>query len=335
MRMAVTGATGFLGSYVVAEALRGGHEVVAFARPEADVTRLSWHDHKTVDVVRQDLRRPNGLEDVVAGVDVVVHLAAVKSGDFSEQFAGTVVATENLLAAMEAADLRRLVLVSSFSVYDYHRLAAGDLLDETSPVEARPLDRDDYAQTKLLQEELVWHFADEGRGRITVVRPGLVYGRDNLWHACLGAEMGEAFLRIGGSGRMPLTYVENCAGAIVAAAERDEAVGQVVNVVDDDQPTRRRFIRALLAHDPAPPKVVPVSWRGLRALAGLAWWVDQRLLGGRALLPGLLVPVRLDARFGPLRYSNDRAKGLLGWTTTYGWEEAVARSAGDDDLLGV
>ena len=64
-----------------------------------------------------------GLAEALAGHDVVLHLAAAKSGDLYAQYAGTVVATENLLTAMTDAEVKRIVLISSLSVYDYLQIA--------------------------------------------------------------------------------------------------------------------------------------------------------------------------------------------------------------------
>ncbi len=75
-------------------------------------------------IVQADLRSRRGLTEAVTGHDAVLHLAAAKSGDLYAQYAGTVVATENLLAAMTEAGVRRIVLVSSLSVYDYLKLRA-------------------------------------------------------------------------------------------------------------------------------------------------------------------------------------------------------------------
>ena len=246
--MAVTGATGFLGRYVVAEALRRGHEVSAVVRPSADGLAVPGPGHPALRLVRDDLRRPTGLVDALRSVDVVVHLAAVKGGDFADQFAGTVVATENLLGAMSEAGVDRMVLTSTFSVYD-HRGSHGTV-DESTPLEAEPLLRDGYAQTKLLQEQLVRRFETEDGGRLTVLRPGIVYGREELWHSCLGVPAGDRFAVIGPAGVMPLAYVENCADAIVTSGERDDTAGVTANVVDGDLPTRWRFARELRALDP-------------------------------------------------------------------------------------
>ncbi|MGP1375879.1 MAG: NAD-dependent epimerase/dehydratase family protein [Almyronema sp.] len=326
MKLLITGASGFLGQAVVTAALQHNHQVVALIRPKTDATRLPWSEHSGVDLVRLDLRQRRGLADALAGCDAVIHLAAVKSGDFYDQFAGTIMATENLLNAMTDAGIKRLVAISTFSVYDYLQLPQGALLDENAPIEDEPGDRDGYAQTKLIQEQLVRDFQHQQAAEVTIIRPGMVYGPDNLWNPCLGAEFGSRFLRIGFWGQMPLTYVENCAEAIVLAAEKEAAIGQTINIVDDRLPSKQAFTQALLKHDPNPPKVVPVNWGLMQLLANAAWFVNQKLLNGQARLPGLLVPAKLHGRFRPHRYSNQRAKQLLGWSPQYSLEEAIIRS---------
>jgi len=93
VRLLVTGATGFLGRRVVADALRRGHTVRAMVRPGFDGASLP----PQVEIIRADLRDPHSID--VAGVDAVLHLAAAKTGDLYSQMHTTVVGTENLIAA--------------------------------------------------------------------------------------------------------------------------------------------------------------------------------------------------------------------------------------------
>lgn len=335
MKLFITGASGFLGKYVVAEALRQGHEVKAVIRPQSSVESLPWHQHPRLDIARLDLRSKRGLEEALADVDAVIHLAAVKAGDFYAQFAGTVVATENLLAAMAANQVNRLIAVSTFSVYDYLAMQPGQVLDETSPIEDEPLERDEYAQTKLIQEELVREFEASG-GLVTLLRPGMLYGRECLWHALLGAQLSDTrWLKIGGGATMPMVYVENCAEAIIASLTAEAAVGQVINLVDDEPPTQDAYIKALTSVADTAPQLIPISWLAMKGLCSLAWWVRQGPLQGKARLPGILVPSRMHARFKPLQYSNRRAHELLNWHSHYGLEQALARSCSDENLLQV
>ncbi len=331
MRLYITGATGFVGDAVVAEALARGHEVVAVVRPASRRSPAESADPGAVITeARVDLRSADGLAESLEGVDSVIHLAAAKAGDFHTQFAGTVVATENLLTAMARAGVGQLVAISTFSVYDYLALSPGALLTEESPVDTDPGLRDEYARTKLVQERLYREFSVIDGREVTILRPGMIYGADNLWHALLGAELGPRFLRIGSRATLPLTYVENCAQAILDTAEAlaarpDELAGQTINVVDDDLPTQADYAEQVASRIETPPTIT-IPWPAMNAATTVLKEANARLLGGRAKFPGIAVPDRLHARFKPLRYSNEKARRLLGWSPRYSLSEALDRS---------
>ncbi|HEX4796930.1 MAG TPA: NAD-dependent epimerase/dehydratase family protein [Humisphaera sp.] len=327
MKLLVTGAGGFLGRYVVAEALRRGHAVRAMVRGSSE--GLAGLDHPALELVKADLRSRRGLTDAVSGVDAVLHLAAAKSGDLYAQYAGTVVATENLMAAMTEANVRRIVLISSFSVYDYLKAKSFSVLDENSPIEKDAFDRDEYAHTKLVQERLVREHASAAGWGFTILRPGVIYGRNNLFTARIGVNAGRFWLRIAGFARLPLTYVENCAEAIVLAAERDAALGQTLNVVDDDMPTQRKYAAMARARLSPKPLIVPMPFAIIWFLAGMGVVTNRLLFRGRAKIPGIFVPARLAARCKPLRFSNQKIKQVLGWKSRYAMGEALDRSVSD------
>lgn len=336
MKLLITGASGFLGQYVVAEALRRGHQVKAIVRPVTNIEKLSWHDHPNLALVRLDLRRKDGWIEALEGIEAVIHLAAAKSGDFYTQFAGTVIATENLLDAMKAANVLRLIAISTFSVYDYWNLPIGSVLNEASAIEKNPLERDEYAQTKLIQERLVREFEQENNAPVTILRPGMIYGRDALWNPCLGAELTDTlWLRIGARAQMPLNYVENCAEAILLAAEKESAIGETVNLVDDHLPTQREFAKKLFAHQKDFPRMIPLNWTVMRGFTWILWLYNKTVLKGQAKFPGIFVPAKLHARFKPLTYTNDRAKQVLHWVPRYSFDQAFDRSCSSIDLLSV
>lgn len=328
MKLFVTGANGFVGTAVVECALERGHELVAMVRPSTKLDQIAWAKAPGVSVVRGDLRRRGDWEQGLAGCDAVLHLAAAGSGDFYTQFAATVIGTEHLLAAMAAADLLRLVHISSFSLYDYRAVRDGDPLDEASPIEARPLDRDDYLQTKLMQEEMVRRFEREHGAKVTILRPGAIYGPGKLWNAGRAIRLsGSVWMAFGRSSIQKLTYVENCAEAIVLAAERAEAIGRTLNIVDDDLPTQREYESAMRrAGFDDLGRTVSVPVRLVRAVATSLAAINRWRFGGRAKLPAFVVPAKMESQYRPLRYPNAAAKRVLGWQPRFTLDEALRRT---------
>lgn len=107
--LAITGATGFVGSAVLAEALMQGHRVKALARREQPAL-------EGVEWVRGDLDATAALTALVAGADAVIHVAGLtNTPDPAEFTAANVTGTANVIAAMKGAGARRLVFVSSLS----------------------------------------------------------------------------------------------------------------------------------------------------------------------------------------------------------------------------
>ena len=112
MRTLVTGATGFVGRYLVRELLERGHQVTALVRPSRSLPP-GWAARGVVRL-GVDLRHPSeALGKSIAGADAVFHLAATTAGSWRAMFDATVLSTENLIEAMRAAGWRgRLVHVS-------------------------------------------------------------------------------------------------------------------------------------------------------------------------------------------------------------------------------
>lgn len=307
MRVLVTGAGGFLGRAVVAAAARAGHEVVAMVRPASPAEPTPG-----VEQVAGDLRQPGTWCDALSEVDAVVHCAAA-FGDLASQLAGTVLATENLLAALPAR-ARRFVHVSSLSVYDFDAPRLGGTLDEVIPLERAPLRRDAYTQTKLLQERLVRDHAAAQALELVVVRPGAIYGPGKDWDAGTGLKAGRFDLIFAPLSRMRLIHVDNCAEAIVAALTVPVTAPVVVNLIDPEQPTHWRYHGLARRAGVATGTAVPVPYWLVCALGLSARLASRLFFKGRARLPELLDPPRQRVRWRPLRYPSARAREALAWT---------------------
>lgn len=300
MRVLITGGTGFIGSQVASAARARGHEVALLARREASAQ---------LPLIAHDLARPDGLVERLSGFDAVIHCAASMGGSEQEHRSSTVDGTQNLVTAMEAARVRRMILVSSFAVYDYASLPVNSLLTEDAPIDPNGHVRGPYIAAKREQEHIV---ARSGL-QWTVLRPGLVYGRGRTWFYHLGARLPGLWVTLAGSATLPLTHVENCATAIASALDTPGSVNTSINVVDDALPSRAEYVQWLAGHESPPPRIRDVPWSVLNAASRGAWMITHRLLRDLVRPPGSLHPEVLAARCKPLRYDNSRAHRLLAW----------------------
>ncbi len=351
MTLLVTGATGFLGQRIVAHALERGHHVRVVVRPGRDISGMPWAGKPGLDIVEIDLatdsavgKLAGALLDGNAGERVVIHAAGAMVGDDAIQRTETVEPTRRLLQAMRQAGSRRLILLSSLSVYGYAALPDGAQMDETTPTEPDPADRDAYCRAKLAQEALALDAAQRHGLLVTALRPGMIFGPGRLWSARLGVAKGRLAILLGGNAALPVSYVEHCAESVVLAAEREtvssdvyaEADGagrlgafEAINVIDDDQPTQRRYAALLRKHaDGAPAVLFRLPWGAIRRVAQATALLGLLVPKLVSRLPGILRPASLHARIKPLRYSNHRLHDRLGWSSAVDCERAVVASTG-------
>ncbi len=211
MKLLVTGANGFLGRRVVAAALAAGHDVRALIRSATSQASLGWDDE--VDLFRADLRGGCDLRPAFDAVDAVIHLAAGVSGTEDQQFQSTVAGTERLLEAMAECDTKRIVLASSFYVYDWQR-ARGEISEQT-PVIANPYVRDGYTIAKVWQERVTRRFARQHGWDLVVLRPGFIWGTGNELPGRVGLSLGRWLVVVGPLSDAALTHVDNCAAYFV------------------------------------------------------------------------------------------------------------------------
>lgn len=316
MKVVVTGASGFLGRYMVLDALRAGHAVRALVR-EGTTVPATWPSE--VEIARGDVGDLTSLRAAVKDQDVVVHLAAMVGGGDADQFAVTVAGTERLLTALKDSSVSRLVLASSFSVYDWS--CEGPVLDESTPVDARWWERDGYAASKIWQEKIVREAAEAAAWDLVVLRPGFIWGPEKPECPGVGEELGPVMLVIGWRTVLPLTWVENCAEAFTLAVTAAVSSGTTVNVVDDDLVTAREYAAASAARLGHRTRVV-LPYSAARGISRLAKATSRRLFADGGRLPSVLEPRKFQARFRPFAFPNDCAKAALGWSPRISWAQA-------------
>ena len=231
-RVLVTGSSGFIGSHLVQELDERGVEVTAVdcRGPRFDdLPETATGRHVRLDLLKDDL------DDVVAGCEVVFHLAArpgVRGSwgeSFSDYLTTNVQATQLLLEACRRHEVHRLVFASSSSVY-------GDAIGPScEDDECRPMSP--YGVTKLAAEQLCLSYARRKDSALSVValRYFTVYGPrqrpDMAFSRMLFAAYSGMPLTLYGDGtqRREFTYVSDVVAATIAAADAD-AKDEVINV---------------------------------------------------------------------------------------------------------
>ena len=317
MKVLVTGSGGFLGRHIVEALVKRGHAVRAMVRPHSAAP--SWPAE--VEIVRADLRAPGDLQAALAGVDAVIHAAAATSGSEDAQFASTVVATENLIKAILASQTKRLVLISSFVLYDWDR--AVRVIDEETPTAQGIYELGGYTIAKIWQERIVREAAQASGLELTVLRPGFIWGEGHAEIAGMGRRFGRVFVMFGPLTHLPLIHVVNCADCVAAAAENPAAIGETFNLVDRDDVRVWRYVREYARRSGLRGVYLPLPYGLGLAVAELAGWVSRRLFGDKGKLPSLLAPRRFRSQFRPLRFPNRKVETRLGWRSPLTFPQAL------------
>jgi nucleoside-diphosphate-sugar epimerase len=313
----VTGASGFIGAKVVETLLEYGFtNLRCFVRPSSKLDNLRkvlarYAEAKSVEIISGDLLSREDCRKAVQEVPVIIHLAAGFDKSFAGAFMNSALATRNLIEAfLELGRPKRFVNVSSFAVYSNLKMERGALLDETCPLEDAPQERyDAYGFGKLQQEKIVRAYGKNRDLPFVILRPGAVYGpgKPDL-SGRVGINTFGFFMHLGGTNELPLTYVDNCAEAIVLAALKPGVEGETFNVVDDETMTSREFLSARKSAGAFFSVWVPYP---LAKLGSGLWEYYSKKTSGQ--LPPVFNRRRCAAEWQGNRYTNQKLRERLGW----------------------
>jgi nucleoside-diphosphate-sugar epimerase len=317
MKVLVTGASGFLGSHVAEQLASQGHDVRVLVRKTSNRKFLSTLPR--IEFVEGSIEQADRVREAVAGVDAVVHSAALVKARTEDEFITTnVEGTRNVLSAIQevAPGLARLVHVSSLE-------AAGPSPDG-KPVpltQERPITR--YGRSKLASEALVREA--KGKVRSVILRPGGIYGpRDQ--------EMAEAFRSVkrgvlpitgDGSTKYSVVYGPDCATACVRAITADVPSAATYFVSDGEVYSQRSMM-----------ELIEEAW-GTRAFVRVG--LPNSVMKGVSHLVGaygklrnqavMLTPEKADMLLRHWVCGADTIKSDLGWEPELGFAEGARRTA--------
>jgi dihydroflavonol-4-reductase len=207
----VTGATGFIGTHLVARLAALGRSVRCLVRRKVPLP-------DGVEAVFADLAGDSSLDDALRGVDTIIHLAGVtKALSAADYYKGNARATETLLRALQGRAVR-LVHVSSLA-------AIGPSPDGTPVAEdAEPHPLTNYGRSKLEAERLVRRLFPQA----VIVRPPVVYGpRDTDVFQLLKSISKGLVLEIEGGERwFSAIYVADLVEGLLNAADGPQGLGR-------------------------------------------------------------------------------------------------------------
>ena len=255
MRIAVTGASGFAGSWIARELAARGHEVHAFGRRAAADLAVEVPNYLQWDITSRRM----GTE-----VDAVVHCAAHVGhwGADTPYRAVNVEGTRNVLAAFPSAE--PFIYVSTSSVY---APGHGGTVTENSAVGGTGLTA--YARTKAEGEGVV---ATSGR-RAVILRPHVVYGPGDatlLPRLLAARRMGMLVVPGDGRNRISVTHVLNLAHAVERALLSAGGEG-VFNIADTECPSIDELLEATFERLALPTRLIHLP----RAIAWAAAWAME------------------------------------------------------------
>lgn len=162
MRILITGASGFIGSFLV-KALKNKHKVRVLIRDKLGEIEGT----KGIEIAKGNLTDTESLEKATKNIDIVIHCAALhKKVNYKHLHNANVTGTENLLRACEKNRIKKFIYLSSITTF-------GSIEKANEKSGRNP--ESDYAKTKLLGEKIAERYMKK-TFPVTILIPSLVYG---------------------------------------------------------------------------------------------------------------------------------------------------------------
>ena len=239
MKVFLTGADGFIGSHLAEHLVRSGHEVQALAIYNSQGS-WGWLDtlpadiKKELNVVLGDIRDPYHMNQLVAGQDAVMHLAALIAIPFSyvapDMYVQTnVQGTLNLLNAARTHGVSRFIHTSTSEVYgtaQYVPMDEGHVLQGQSP----------YSASKIGADQMVRSFYSSFELPTLTIRPFNTYGPRQSARAVIPTIIsqlaaGKKSINLGAlTPTRDFTYVTDTARGFEKALHVNSGFGEVTNL---------------------------------------------------------------------------------------------------------
>ncbi|HYQ48684.1 MAG TPA: NAD-dependent epimerase/dehydratase family protein [Thermodesulfovibrionales bacterium] len=239
MNVLVTGASGFVGSFLAEALLRKGYAVTCLVRGTSD---RRWIEHLALDVLCADLADRDAYAGKLGHFDYIYHVAGLTKANSEREFFHVNAECTRILASAAAKEnqkLKRFVLVSSLAAAGPSR----DGIPLTEAMTPRPVSA--YGRSKLEAERAT--LASAGSMPVTVVRPPAVYGpRDRDFFLVFKAVQSGVF-PYWGKCSYSLIYIDDLVRGLILSAENSEAAGKTYYLADRRIYSNDDILHALIA----------------------------------------------------------------------------------------
>ena len=309
MKILITGANGFVGRALCADALVRGMQVRGGVRHQYDLP--TGVERFIVGEINESTHWQSALN----GCDVVIHLAArvhvmrESAKNPLEEFRRVnVQGTEHLARSAVANGVKRFVYVSSIKVNGEEALGGKSYAERDMP-----MPEDAYGISKWEAEQALHRVAEEMRLEVVIVRPPLVYG------AGVKGNFAQLLSVLARSIPLPLAsiknqrdliYVGNLVDALIACATHPNAAGQTYLVSDGESVSTPDLIRNLANALGKPNLAFPFPISVMRFCAGL--------LGKSAAVDRLTQSLQIDS---------SKIRKELGWQPPYTMQQGLKATA--------
>lgn len=317
-KVLVTGASGFLGSRTVSVLSEYGCSVHALVRKTSRIDHLRLPN---VAIFYGDVAESESLKHAFDGAEYVIHTAADTKGTEEGGRLGTIQGTRNILEYCAASKVKKLVYISSCSVYGVAGFKAGQIVDENSALEPAPEHRGVYSWAKLEAEKLVTDFMEQDETPVVCLRPGTIYGPGgDVYTPMIGFSLANKLFAVIGNGEfvMPVVYIDSLVAAIIASLTNENSNGQIYNVVDTDRVNKKRYMDMLIRRLYPRSRCFYIPYGILNFLV----LVQEKLLKALQRVP-VLTCYRLSASQKSILYDVTKIVKELNWKPVVTFEEGV------------
>jgi len=324
-RWALYGGAGFIGQHLALSVLTRFPQDQVYLLDIQNPARISWKvplqsylGTGRLQVQACDVREYDSLRRHPAGIDIIVNLAAIhrEPGHRSEEYFGTnVPGARNVCRLAEEVGCREIVFVSSISVYGEHNHP----VDEDSIVHPRT----PYGKSKHEAEVIHRDWAIRSGGRLSIIRPGVVFGHGEEGNV-------SRLLREMMSRNRAIRIRPDCAKAGIYIRELIEVIHWLRT---QPQPLRGHHLVNGVSGDGLTFNAYGRALQGLRSLSPAPLTIPGRLVGVTAsILKPLAICFAADSRFHPGRLgklvlANDVRPAMLnkmGYPFAWPLERALA-----------